>query len=36
MIILVLGIALFVFYLLSKISETSNNPKEARHTVFSA
>lgn len=31
MIILVLGIAILVFYLLSKISETSSNPQAARH-----
>ena len=34
MIILVLGIAFFVFYLINKISETSNNPKEARHRAL--
>lgn len=34
MIILVLGIAIFVFYLLSKVSESSSNPKSARHTTL--
>lgn len=34
MIILVLGIALFVFYLLSEISRSSRNPQSARHILL--
>lgn len=34
MIILVLGIAFFVFYLLSEISRSSRNPQSARHLTL--